>query len=198
MSDWLSRASPRSLWSAQTQFVSRGWGREVTATALLEPLPYPEDPNVVIVAMLTPGQAADLFIGDITRRGYSDRTVDTYRRILYKLCDRLPPDYHVGQITTDDCRRFLDQWNRHSAGTRVHTFSVLASFMEWLVFSEKIKRSPLATMSRPKRSRPDDLDVVTITRKGCGNCSRRPTPGRRNSLSRSRRTSAPVATPCLN
>lgn len=77
--------------------------------------------------MLTTDRAIDLFLGDLARRGYSERTRATYSRILDKLCDRLPLDQDVSKITPDDCRRFLDQWNRRAAGTRAHTFSVLSS-----------------------------------------------------------------------
>lgn len=119
---------------------------------------------VVVRPMLTINRAIDLFVGDLTRRGYSDRTRTTYSRILDKFADRAPVDIDVARITADDCRRFLDLYNRKAAGTRAHTYAVLSSFFSWLVVTEQIKRSPLATIARPKRQRPDDLDVVTISR----------------------------------
>lgn len=122
-----------------------------------------EPERVIIRLMLTPGSATDLFLGDLTRRGYSKRTVDTYRRLLYKLCERLPNDIDVSEITTDHLRRYLDQWNGHANGTRTHGFAVLSSFFDWLVATDRIKRSPLASLARPKRQRPEDLDVVTVS-----------------------------------
>lgn len=113
--------------------------------------------------MLTTDRAIDLFLGDLARRGYSERTRATYSRILDKLCDRLPLDQDVSKITPDDCRRFLDQWNRRAAGTRAHTFSVLSSFYGWLYRNEKIARNPLDRMERPRRLPPEDLDVVSVT-----------------------------------
>jgi site-specific recombinase XerD len=69
----------------------------------------------------------------------------------------------VSKIAPDDCRRFLDQWNRRAAGTRAHTFSVLSSFFCWLYRNEKIARNPLDRMERPRRLPPEDLDVVCVT-----------------------------------
>jgi integrase family protein with SAM-like domain len=115
--------------------------------------------EVIFRDMITCGKATDLFLGDLVRRGYSKRTIDTYRRILDQLCDRLPPDIDVSKVTTDDCRRFLDKWNAKAAGTRAHAFSVLSSFFKWLYHTERIKRSPMDRLERPKRLPAEDLDV---------------------------------------
>jgi integrase len=119
--------------------------------------------DVVIRPMLTINQAIDLFAGDFTRRGCSDKARYTYTRILGLFANRLPVDADVSKITSDDCRRFLDLYNRHAPGTQAHTFDVLASFFKWLVFTEQVKRNPLATIRRPRKTRPDDLDVVTVS-----------------------------------
>jgi len=123
-----------------------------------------EDARRVIVRdMLTITRATDQFLGDCTRRGYSQRTVDTYQRLLDKFADICPADYDVGQVTEDDCRRYLDGFNRKAAGTRAHAFSVLSSFFKWLDLNEKIKRNPMQRMQRPRRIAPEDLDVVTVS-----------------------------------
>jgi integrase len=119
--------------------------------------------DVLIRPMLTINQAIDLFAGDFTRRGCSDKARYTYTRILGLFANRLPIDADVSKITSDDCRRFLDLYNRHAPGTQAHTFDVLASFFKWLVFTEQVKRNPLATIRRPRKTRPDDLDVVTVS-----------------------------------
>jgi integrase/recombinase XerD len=119
--------------------------------------------DVLIRPMLTINQAIDLFAGDFTRRGCSDKARYTYTRILGLFANRLPADADVSKITSDDCRRFLDLYNRHAPGTQAHTFDVLASFFKWLVFTEQVKRNPLATIRRPRKTRPDDLDVVTVS-----------------------------------
>src|SRR4029077_12624620 len=60
------------------------------AMSLLHPL-TPEDANVIVVVMLTPSQALDLFIGDLTRktRSKSDRTAHSYRPVLSKFVEQL-------------------------------------------------------------------------------------------------------------
>jgi integrase/recombinase XerD len=119
--------------------------------------------EVIVRPMLTINHAIDLFAGDFTRRGCSDKARYTYTRILGLFANRLPDDMDVSRITSDDCRRFLDLYNGHAPGTQAHTFDVLASFFKWLVFTEQIKRNPLATIRRPRKPRPDDLDVVTVS-----------------------------------
>jgi integrase/recombinase XerC len=126
--------------------------------------PMPED--VIIRPMLTISRAIDLFGGDLARRGYSNRTRATYSRILNKFADQFPADWDVSQVRADDCRTFLDAWNGHAAGTRAHAYSVVSSFFTWLILDERIKRNPLLTVGRPKRVRPEDLDVVTISSAG--------------------------------
>ncbi len=119
--------------------------------------------RVIVRDMLTITRATDLFLDDLLSRGYSQRTVDTYRRLLDNLSDSVPADYDVGQVTEDDCRKFFTRFNRKAAGTRAHAFSVLSSFFKWLYFTEKIKRNPLDRMTRPKRIPSEDLDVLTLS-----------------------------------
>jgi hypothetical protein len=119
--------------------------------------------GVIVRPMLTIETAIDLFVGDLRRRGYSKRTADTYSRILNRFADRLPAQLDVARITPDDVRRYLDRYNRHAPGTRAHAYSVLSSFFKWLEDTERIKRAPTRTIGRPKRQRPEDLDVVEVT-----------------------------------
>lgn len=122
------------------------------------------EPEVIIRPMITTDRAIDLFDGDLARRGYSDRTRTTYSRTLDKFCDQLPRDLDVSKISADDCRRFLDGYNKRSAGTRAHTYSVLSSFFKWLYKQEKINRNPLERLERPRRIAPADLDVVSVSK----------------------------------
>lgn len=83
-------------------------------------------PRLIVRDMLTSSKAADLWLGDLQRRGYSRRTIDTYRRIVYMFCDRLPDDLDIAKVTGDDVRRFLDQlrkMNRGAAMERVRDLS---------------------------------------------------------------------------
>src|SRR5581483_7046485 len=128
-------------------------------------------PEVLVRRMLTTSRAIDLFLGDLSRRGYSERTRATYSRILDKLCDRLPLDQDVSKITTDDLRRFLDTYSgrkqrgkgTYSRGTQAHTETVLSSFFGWLYGDEKIARNPMERLPRTRRIPPQDLDVVTVS-----------------------------------
>jgi integrase len=121
------------------------------------------EPEVLIRDMLTINRAIDLYAGDLSRRGCSERTRYTYTRILGLFADRLPEALDVSKITSDDCRRFLDLYNRRAAGTKVHTYTVLSSFFKWLVTTEQTKRSPMTPIPRPRRQRSEDLDVTTVT-----------------------------------
>jgi integrase len=121
------------------------------------------EPEVLIRDMLNIDRAIDLFAGDFSRRGCSDRARYTYTRILGLFARRLPNDLDVSRITSDDCRRFLDLYSRNAAGTQAHAFDVLSSFFRWLLFTEQIKRNPLATIRRPRKPRSEDLDVVTVS-----------------------------------
>src|SRR4051812_42252080 len=108
----------------------------------------PGAPEVIIRPMLTVDRAIDLYDGDLRRRNYSERTRTTYTRLPDKFCDRLPVDYDVSQITIDDCRRFLDTFQRRAHGTQANAASVLASFLKWLYFDGKIARNPMDRLAR--------------------------------------------------
>jgi integrase len=119
-------------------------------------------PEIIIRPMLTVGRAIDLFLGDLTRRGATERTRRTYARLLDKFCDRLPDDYDVSKITTDDCRRWLDTFASRARGTQAHAESVLSSFLKWLYLDGKIARNPMDRLPRTRRIPAADLDVVTV------------------------------------
>jgi integrase len=121
-----------------------------------------EAPIVIIRPVLSVDRAIDLFLGDLARRGCTERTRKTYARLLDKFCDRLPDDYDVSKITTDDCRRWLDTFAHRARGTQAHAEAVLASFVKWLYLDGKIARNPVDRLQRTKRIPPDDLDVVTV------------------------------------
>lgn len=120
-------------------------------------------PRIIVRAMLTITRATDLFLDDLESRGYAQRTVDTYRRLLDKFADSCPDDYDVGQVTEDDCRRHLASFQRKAPGTRAHGFSVLSSFFKWLYLAQKIKQNPMDRIARPRRIAPEDLDVLTLS-----------------------------------
>jgi integrase len=126
-------------------------------------LPF-EDPNVVVILMLTPSHAVDLFLGDLTRRSRSQTgsTAQEYRRLLDKFTDGLRPDVDVTDIAPDDCRRFLDRYAAKSANYQATIYSTLNSFLEWLYQQQRIKRNPLDHVARPRRIAAEDLNVTTV------------------------------------
>jgi integrase len=134
----------------------------VTALAHLSPLP-PDDAEVEIVAMLTLSRAVDLWLGDLTRKRYSPRTIKSYRDTLYKLCDRLPHETDVTEVRTDDLRAFLDLWGNRSTGTQGQVYAPVAGIFKWLYRQQRIRRNPMERIDPPKRVRGEDLDVVTVS-----------------------------------
>jgi len=131
----------------------------------LVPLPF-EDANVIVVEMLKPSKAVDLYLGDLTRRSRSEsgRTAESYRRILDKFTDMLEAqgDRDVRTISSDDCRRFLNFYLRRAPNYQALIYSILNSFLEWLYLQERIKQNPLDRVPRPRRVAAVDLDVVSV------------------------------------
>lgn len=126
-------------------------------------------PKVIIRDMVTSDRAIDDYLGDLLRRRYSKRTVDTYRRILNELADRLPTDLDVAKISDTDVRRFLaaKAVNKktglpNATGTIAHAETVVASWLGWLYQERKIARNPMDRMTRTKRMAAEDLDVVSV------------------------------------
>ena len=112
--------------------------------------------------MLPLDRAVDLYLGELARRGRSPRTIDAYRRKLWRLCADLD-DRDVAVVTADDCRRFLDRWQQREPGTLAHSVTTLNGFFRWLYDEDRIERSPMERIRRPPLRRPEDLDVVTVT-----------------------------------
>jgi integrase/recombinase XerC len=135
----------------------------------ISPLPLDTD-AVMIVLMLTPSRAVDLFLGDLNRRSRSKtgRTAASYRRLLDKFTDQLERhgDIDVTEITPDDCRRFLDGYARRAVGYQATIHATLNSYLEWLYQQQRIKRNPLDHVRRPRRISPLDLDVLEVPTEG--------------------------------
>ena len=108
-------------------------------------------------------EAVDLYIGELRRQGRARRTCDDYGRKLIALA-RVPVlrSAWVGDVTADDCRRFLDRWAGANPGTIAHSVSVLNGFFGWLYVTEQIPRNPMDRIRRPRRPKPEDLDVKTV------------------------------------
>ena len=112
-------------------------------------------------------RAIDLWMGELARGGRTESSRLSYERYLFKLVDfleRSRPDVDVREVTTNDCRSFLDHWNGRAPSTICSIHSALKGLFSWLYLEGEIDANPMDRIARPRRPRPEDVDVVTITR----------------------------------
>ncbi len=119
--------------------------------------------GVMVRDMLTISKAIDLYLGDLARRRYAQRTLNTYRGHLDKFCDRYPRETDVAEIRTDDCLAFFQRWSHREPGTMASVDAALRGFLRWLYLDGRIKRDPLDKVLPPRRRRAEDLNVLTIS-----------------------------------
>jgi integrase len=111
-------------------------------------------------------RAIDLWTGELARAGRTPSTRASYERYLFKFVSQLErsrPDVDAAEVTTNDCRAFLDGWNERSASTVCSIHSALSGLFRWLYLENEIEVNPMARIPRPRRPRPDDVDVVIVT-----------------------------------
>jgi integrase len=111
-------------------------------------------------------RAIDLWTGELARAGRTPSTRASYERYLFKFVSQLErsrPDVDAGEVTTNDCRAFLDRWNGRSASTVCSIHSALSGLFRWLYLEGEIDVNPMVRIPRPRRPRPDDVDVVIVT-----------------------------------
>jgi site-specific recombinase XerD len=87
-------------------------------------------------------------------RDATPRSVDSYRRILWKLAEEYP-ETELRELTTADLRAFLNRWADRSASTRSNVISVIHSFFDWANVEDLIDVDPSTKIRRPKKRRPD-------------------------------------------
>ena len=87
-------------------------------------------------------------------RDATPRSLDSYWRILWKLAEDYP-EIELGQVTTEDLRKFLNRWRDKSASTRSNVISVLHSFFDWALVEDLIEVDRSAKIRRPPKRRPD-------------------------------------------
>jgi integrase len=112
--------------------------------------------------MVTFDRAADDFLSDCARRGFTPRTIATYQRTYDEFSRRLPRDRDVSEITTDDVRRYLATKAHLAPGTIAGLEAHLASLFKHLYLDGKIARNPIDRLPRTRRRRAEDLDVTTV------------------------------------
>jgi site-specific recombinase XerD len=87
-------------------------------------------------------------------RDATPSSVESYRRILWKLADEYP-EVEIDFLTTEDLRRFLNRWLERSAATRSNVISVLHSFFSWAEGEDLIDVDPSRKIRRPPKRKPD-------------------------------------------
>ena len=111
-------------------------------------------------------RAIDPWMGELARAGRTPSTRASYERYLFKFVahvEQLRADVDAREVTTNDCRAFLDRWNGKSASTVCSIHSALSGLFRWLYLEGEIDANPMTRIPRPRRPRPEDLDVVIVT-----------------------------------
>jgi integrase len=113
------------------------------------------------------GEAIDLFLGDLARRGRKPRTRDSYQRKLNHFAD-LVRDGFVHDIRLEDYERFLNRWVGAAPSTLAGGVSLLTGFSQFVWERGYTAEHVAYPLKRPPRPRPEDLDVVTVSREDVG------------------------------
>lgn len=98
----------------------------------------------------------DKFINYIKyERNLSAKTQDNYLRQLQAICQVLEID-NWSQLTSDDCRRVLNQARRSNLSPRsiALRLSALRSFCQFLITQEILENNPTKAIQAPKQGRP--------------------------------------------
>jgi integrase/recombinase XerC len=101
-------------------------------------------------------------------RDATPRSIDSYRRILWKLAEDYP-EARLDELMTSDLRHFLgEHWRERSASTRSNVISVLHSFFAWAEAEDLVEQDPSRKIRRPPKRKPDiyrpSLDELTRLR----------------------------------
>lgn len=106
--------------------------------------------------------AIDAYIGELARRGRTQATRNKYQWLLWQFAAHLG-HRNLGQVDRWDCRRFLDRWVDASPSTIALHVSILRGFFDFLVAETALDTSPMDGIERPRRRRPEDIDVVSVS-----------------------------------
>lgn len=108
------------------------------------------------------GEAIDLFIGDLARQGKSLSTRRSYERQLNHFA-RQVRDKPPAELDLADYETFLNRWTDAKPSTLASAVSLAHSFSRFL-FERGIAATDVAySLKRPKRPRPEDVDVITVS-----------------------------------
>ena len=108
------------------------------------------------------GDAIDLYLGELARRGRAPRTIREYFRKLCLLADDVR-DAYVDEIELRDYERFLDRWRYAGRSTAASSVSLVKGFSEYLWERGYTAEHVAYPLRRPSRLRPEDIAVVTVS-----------------------------------
>ncbi len=91
--------------------------------------------------------------------GAAPRTIDSYERVLARMCVLLA-DHDLAGVTTDDLRCVRDAF---TAGQRRKVTAVLRDFWRWLYEEERIDVNPMGRVRYPRRTKEIKIRVFTDT-----------------------------------
>src|SRR6266487_1578147 len=106
--------------------------------------------------------AIDAFIGDLARKGRSQATRNSYRRLLNDFAD-VVHDKPPAELELADYEQFLDRWTDSSPSTLASGVSLVRSFSRFIYERGLASEDVAYPLQRPRRKRYEDLDVVTVT-----------------------------------
>ena len=114
------------------------------------------------------GRAIDAYDGELARRGKSRETRRHYRADLHKFAGAFDSEAMAEDITLSDYERFLDRWADRSPSTLAGKVSLVRGFSEFLWERGVTETHVALPLKRPRRKRPEDLEVTTISSEDVG------------------------------
>ena len=109
-------------------------------------------------------RAIDLYIGDLANSGRRPSTLASYERLLFDFADTLPRECLCNAISYEDYMHYLSRWRGKSPSTLASGVSLLKGFSAFLAEHGYAQADVGAKLKRPRRKRPEDLEVITVSR----------------------------------
>lgn len=118
-------------------------------------------PRAAKLRTMNQGDAIDLYLGTLARRGAAATTISGYRRLLNRLAD-LAPGKDTHELELGDYERFLNHWTGAAPSTLASAVSLVKGYSRFLYDRGIAAEDVGFPLKRPKRKRPEDLDVVRL------------------------------------
>lgn len=112
--------------------------------------------------VLSFGEAIDLYVSELARRSKSPSTRKSYRRLLNHFATSVR-ERSPEELTLRDYERFLDRWTDAAPSTLASAVSCVKGFSAYLKKSGYTKTHVAESLERPRRQRPEDVEVVSVS-----------------------------------